>query len=1857
MALFVPKWAGAAFTFTAYDTKGKLLSFANPALIAGTCPSGKTCSSNGSGAAYQGAKYKYTNVITIDGVRIDAIVSVDSIVNATLNTFDDPTPNPTGSPRAKNGVYTTSFGWVVSEAAVFAPQITSSNRSADAYVKFTINFVDSSGNPVVLKNVYNNTLDAESVEYNSYGGFQSYKVAADNATNAKRIIATPGLNGNIRFSSSDCTGDMGLYIKDQSRVQTKFDTITSLTITNGQFANGTVPKIGGGVSTCTNSSIRYYGAIFVQDEFIDTPGTTIEYTAPTVELLTTNDTTPTLSGTIGGVVSTASPKGSPLVAGDTFTVNVGGVTYTAGDGKLSTSGVNWTLNIPTALTPGTIYEVTATRGVLVDQTNNELVISPVCTSPLMLNAAGTACVTKGANDVTLCHSGNGINYTKIAIPSSGLNGHEAHEHDVEADAITGKCPGLPPKDKACTAVGQPLPAGADTDGKKVTICHFPPGNVANVQIISISVNALDVHVGHHYDTIWENGKSCPTSIDDCDPPPAETNTPTVDFQTTRNNLPILTGTIGLSPATSGTTFTVLVNGKTYSYSPNGNSSNTGGSVVITGTTWSLATTTAIPAGMYNVIATRIEKTGTGNNAVTVTTTDTTTNELTILPPCTASQGVVNGVCTDLPTVTINEIDGKTYDGVHAVSTSNTKPVIKGTVGSLPLGATEDFYVFVNGVKYTKGDGKLSVPDNMNWTLTIPTTLPLGTYDIIADRDDGLGDITYDEMIITPQIPTVVSQITADTTPVVTGTVGSSPLSANETFTILVNGVLYNNGDGKLSASGTNWTLNISAPLTAGTTYDVTATRAGSAIDATSGELIIVKEPTVETQTTSNTKPTIKGTVGDHVLNTIGGIDEAFSVTVNGVTYTKTSGLVISGLTWTLAIPTALPVGVYNVDALRDGQLLDKTSGELTITGTNPTVTRLQTNDTTPTIMGTFGTTDLGANETFTVTVNGVVYHKGDGNLVTLSSSWSLTIPEANALAIGTYEVAALRNNEFPDLSNNELEIAIASPTVEDKTVREKQPIALKGTVGDVELGNSETFTVAVNNKTYAKGSASLVISGLNWTLNIPTADLDSILAVNSPYSIVATRAGTLTGTGTLTVEALKPPTVEKQTTFDTTPVIKGTVGEIELETTEVFTVAVNGKTYTKGTDANLVVSGLNWTLNILAGSEIAGRVQPYDVTAKRDTLEDLTSGELTIQPCALPKVVNAAGDACIDPIPTVNPITPISTNLTAAPTITGTVGEVVLGSSETFSVTIGTTPPQVYNKGDSALTISPAMTTWTLKIPDNKAIAPGTYEVEAARNTTAKDTTHNELIINLVCLTDEVNVNGVCVKSATLPTVDALSTEDRTPVLTGTVGGTQLATSEPFTVEVAGTVYSRASGAVSVTGTAWSLQIETPILPNTYEVVATRNDTMTDATSNELTITDCPAPKIIKNGDCVTASTTPTVDQSSPQDINNLKIEVKGTVGDTVLGEDSFSVTIHNSEHNIPCALVVTGTAWTCTLSKPYYVGIFDVDAVREGITDTTSGELEITNNIAICENGVDKTIPKASWDGGVNQDLGHCSKQAGDDDLPTKEDALPVQPNSKVDEAVKVTGLEYCNDGGVKSDADTNGATVKRATIVNATTEGGTADLLTYITRVKYGDKLRAVGTVDISNATLTSANRAIGVLLTGVTLDDVYIDTDVDYIDANGNPISGGTHIPLLGGTTKSTSTKSDGSTTPATITSGVIVAGTDSASGNPVRGSITSAHFAGDVTNATTVLTKGRRIRGKLVNATIENARITTVSPVTIVDAGIIRAGTLEQGSTSPVSAFGTVLGATLTDMTLTNSNHCFSSGTVGNKGQLNWKEVVK
>ena len=1412
--------------------------------------------------------------------------------------------------------------------------------------------------------------------------------------------------------------------------------------------------------------------------------------------------------------------------------------------------------------------------------------------------------------VVICDNG-------VAYPATtaNVNTYVIGKHDSYSS--TGVCPvqTVVATGTACTAVTNPLPTtmptGAEYDGKKVTICHFPPGNPGNVRTISISVNALSPHVGNHGDTIWQDGKNCPSLPSDCPPPPPFTPTyPTVNSQTTKNHLPTITGTVGTTPITNSGTFSVAVNGTTYScsFKSPGNSGKLHaacGNLTVDSTTgWSLTATTSIPVGVYDVVATR-------NVTGETPTTDQTTNELTIIDSsCPTGTGLINNVCVAQPVVTVN-----------TQTTTDTTPLITGTIGNVALDTGEAFYVSVNGKTYTNGDGNLSV-SSLNWSLQIPNAnaIPVGLYDVAGGRDDGLPDTTTDELRIDPictstqvlvnhvclDAPTVVSQTTYNTKPTITGTVGTTALGSTEAFSVTVNGVIYAKGNSSLTISGLNWTLNIPTALPVNT-YDVDALRAGLAHDQTSGELIILAlvSPTVDSKTTTDkVSVPLTGLVGSSTSLQIQVRDASNTIQDSGTA-------TIIGTTWSF-LPKVLPAGIYNVVATGDaahGNLTDSTTGELTVTQTlvvSPTVNTVTTTDKIPpTLTGTVGTST-----SLTITVrdsNGLT--KATGAATISGTNWSYT--PSSPIAAGTYDVEALGETGLKDSTTGELVVTATSiPTVDTKITTDKIAPVLTGTVG-----SSKSLTITIKSTPQVSGSAT--ISGSTWTFTSPS--------------------------------------------------------------------------------------------KITAGN--------YDVVALGETgLTDATTNELTVTTCILPKVSNAVGDACIDPVPTV--VTQTTNSNT--PVITGTVGVVRLDTTETFTVAVN---GKTYDKSAASSPLVVSGVNWTLTVPATNAIPAGIYDVDAVRNTVSKDVTSKELTINLVCALPQVlNLTHTSCVTPVIPTVNTTTTTDQIPpILTGTVGSS--ASLSISVIDSSAAV--KATGTATITGTTWTFTPSAPIAKGIYDVSAVGETGLTDATTNELTVTmACSAPKVANAAGTACVTPTPTVDFLNT---SNTTPTLTGTIGTTVLTtSETFTVTVDGQSYSKNDGhLSVFGTGWTLNVATAIKAGTYDVDAVRQGTHDETTGELTITDNIDICDNGTTKTIARSAFDGskmGANYYLGKCNiPPCSNPVLPTdpaectpplpdptkdptdctKTDAatlaaivngtlvcvLPSQPASLIDETVKYTdpsGVDYCISNSISGNGACNPAvdagcvvtgvqnksqasvTIKRARIANATTQGGKVCLYNTLDcptnqpspLVKYGI-LTASGNVDLTNA-IINKGVAKNVTITGATLESAFIDTPNDYVSSTGIvDNSGGNWITVLGGTTLKTPV--DPNVNPAQksiVTSGVITAGQDT-QGNPIRGNITNATYDTDVTNALSILTKGRRTQGIIVNATITGARTTTVAGKTVVDLGTLVSGDIQSGTTP--STYGTVLNTAVTATTITQSaTQCSAGGSmtgVGSRGQLMWKEIVR
>ncbi|QKX03820.1 Ig-like domain-containing protein [Aquimarina sp. TRL1] len=1230
---------------------------------------------------------------------------------------------------------------------------------------------------------------------------------------------TPLITGTADSSDSlTVTVDGVTYSEGDGNLVDNGDNTWSLTIPAGNeiSPDGTYDVTATATDTAGNTATDTTSGELTID--------TVAPTVPTVVSQTTNDTTPVITGTAD--------------SSDSLTVTVDGVTYSEGDGNLVDNGDNtWSLTIPAGneISPDGTYDVTATAtdtagNTATDTTSGELIIDTVApTVPTV--------VSQTTNDTTPVITGTADSSDSLTVTVDGATYSEGDGNLVD-------------------------------NGDNTWSLTIPAGNeISPDGTYDVTATATDTAGNTATDTT-----SGELTIDTVAP-----TVPTVVSQTTNDTTPVITGT-----ADSSDSLTVTVDGVTYSEG-DGNLVDNGDN------TWSLtipAGNEISPDGSYDVTATATDTAGN-------TATDTTSGEL-----------IIDTVAPTVPTVV-------------SQTTNDTTPVITGTAGS-----SDSLTVTVDGVTYSEGDGNLVDNGDNTWSLTIPAgneISPDGSYDVTATATDTAGntatDTTSGELIIdtvAPTVPTVVSQTTNDTTPVITGTADSS-----DSLTVTVDGVTYSEGDGNLVDNGDNtWSLTIPAgnEISPDGTYDVTATATdtagNTATDTTSGELIIdtvaPTVPTVVSQTTNDTTPVITGTADS---------SDSLTVTVDGVTYSEGDGnLVDNGdNTWSLTIPAGneiSPDGTYDVTATATdtagNTATDTTSGELTIdtvAPTVPTVVSQTTNDTTPVITGTADSSD-----SLTVTVDGVTYSEGDGNLVDNGdNTWSLTIPAGNEISPdGSYDVTATATdtagNTATDTTSGELTIDTVAPTVPtvvSQTTNDTTPL-ITGTAD-----SSDSLTVTVDGVTYSEGDGNLVDNGDNtWSLTIPAGNE---ISPDGTYDVTATATDTAgntatdTTSGELTIDTVAPtvPTVVSQTTNDTTPVITGTA-----DSSDSLTVTVDGVTYSEG-DGNLVDNGDNtWSLTIPAGNEISPD-GTYDVTATAtdtagNTATDTTSGELTIDTVA----------------PTVPTVVSQTTNDTT-PVITGTAD-----SSDSLTVTVdGVT----YSEGDGNL-VDNGDNTWSLTIPAGNEINPdGTYDVTATATdtagNTATDTTSGELIIDTV--------------APTVPTVVSQTTNDTTPVITGTADS-----SDSLTVTVDGVTYSEGDGNLVDNGdNTWSLTIPAgnEISPDgTYDVTATATDTAgntaTDTTSGELTI-DTVAPTVPTVVSQTTNDTTPVITGTADSS-DSLTVTVDGVTyseGDGNLvdnGDNTWSLTIPAGNEISPDGTYdVTATA---------------TDTAGNTATDTTSGELII---------------------------------------------------------------------------------------------------------------------------------------------------------------------------------------------------------------------------------------------------------------------------------------------------------------------------
>ncbi len=868
-------------------------------------------------------------------------------------------------------------------------------------------------------------------------------------------------------------------------------------------------------------------------------------------------------------------------------------------------------------------------------------------------------------------------------------------------------------------------------------------------------------------------------------------TPTINAQSTNNTSPTVSGT-----AETGTTLSLSIGGATYEE-------------VIDGTgTWSFNTTVDVPvSGSFTPLAEAtydlvVNSTDLAGNV----SSDATSDEL-IVDTTDPINPVINTVVTN--------DNSPTLDGTGEVAST-----ISITLG----GAT--FEKTVDGAGDWSIDTSSDTPVSGSFT-----ALSDGTYDLSVTSTDAAGnfssDLTTDELTVDtvdPSTPTINSQSTSNTSPVIEGTgeIGTEVTLTlgGATFTKTVDG----SGDWTIDTSSDIPTSGTFTPL-ADATYDLAVTSTddagNTAMDASTDELTIdtldPSIPTINSQSTNNGSPTISGTgeVGTTITLPIGGatfskvIDGTGNWSINTTVDTPISGSFTSlaEATYDLIVTSTDGAGNTSVDTSSDELLVDFSLPS------NPVINFLKTNNTSPTITGT---ADL--DNTILLQIGGATFETSVDGFGNWTINTLADIPISGTytpLDEGTYDLEVFSTNESsstsPDLSSNELTIDTTAPTVPaifSQITNNTSPIISGtgeiGTTINLTLGGA-TFQSTVDNsgEWIIDTDSDIPISG---TFD-PLADGTYDLEISSTDD-----AGNSTSDASLDellVDTIAPsiPTIGSLLTNDPEPLLSGT-GEVGT----AISLTIGGATFATTVDE----LGL-WEIDPVNDAPTSGSftalndgVYDLEITSTDDagnSTSDQSTDELTV-------------DTESPRVPTID----VQTTSNTSPVISGTAE-----AGTTIGLDIG---------GATYTTITASDESWSIDTSFDAPVSgsftvldEGIYDLSVSSTDGAgnvsMDITVDELVISL------------SVPSA--PTINNILTNNTSPVISGTADpGTTV------TVEIGGATFSTI---VDESGN-WNIDTSSddpssgtfsPLADGVYDLIVTSTRTSSgsssvDETADEVTI-------------------------------------------------------------------------------------------------------------------------------------------------------------------------------------------------------------------------------------------------------------------------------------------------------------------------------------------------------------------------------------------------------------------------------------
>ena len=1044
------------------------------------------------------------------------------------------------------------------------------------------------------------------------------------------------------------------------------------------------------------------------------------------------------------------------------------------------------------------------------------------------------------------------------------------------------------------------------------------------------------------------------------PSPLDNGTFTIDASITDAAGNATTASDSALLDTTAPSITINVIGETNDTTPtiNGTSDAENGSVVtvviddginpvetitttVSGGTWSVTPTTALPEGEFTVTASVLENGNTG----TATRT-----------------GIID---TTMPAIDINEL------GI----TNDTTPTISGTA-SAPQGSTVT--VVITDANNNSHTVTTTMQSDGSWSVAASTILAEGEYTVTATVSDQAGNpasasATGEVDITAPVVSIDAIADSNDVTPVISGQSSGAAAGSQVLLTVTDSDGATQSATAIVQADG-SWSVELSSALAEGN-YTVVATivdAAGNTGSDTETGTIDVTAPTITIDApalTNDNTPTVTGS--SDLANT--NFDVTFT-DANGTSHTVTVTTDASG-NWSVDAAQALADGNYSVTAsISDSAGNNSSATDSGVVDTIAPDIRIIPSFLLGNLVGLSGTSDLPEGSVITITEHLVGGLIGATYTATTDANgnWTLaniTVPLislAYVTASGTDaagNTATVSTLEFDNVAP-ELTVTVdaltndTTPTISGTTDMGEGTV-INITVQDAN-GDSQTFTATVQ-------------SNQTWSVDVPTALAEGTFTVTAS---VRDQVGNLTTEQTSGVlDSIAPTLVVNAVdgTSDARPTISGSSNEIGgLVIVEVAGQTITTTVASDGTWQFIVpvdITDGSYTITATITDD-ANNTQTATASITVDTVAPVVAIDtLGLGNSSTPVISGTSTEATGTQVSVtvtdsnndiqtltatvqsdgswqVTPSTMPDGNYSVTATITDVAGNV---GTDTETGSIDTLTPELVLGGlgtinDSTPTISgstnePAGSTVNISVVNDGNTYSFTATVQADGSWSADVPTAlaDGLLTITATITDAANNTATVTDTATLDTnaptisIDALAvTNDTTPTISGT---SDAADGIQVTITVVDALGNSQTAIATISSGAWTVDLTTPLSEGNYTVTASVSEDGLTGTASRQGGIDLTPPALTVDSPAITNDTTPTISGTSdaPQG-SVVTISVTDSAGDIVTAS----------------AVVGASGAWSVALGTALAEGAYTISASVSDTAGNTSsasasGVIDIT--------------------------------------------------------------------------------------------------------------------------------------------------------------------------------------------------------------------------------------------------------------------------------------------------------------------------